>query len=42
MIGFHWIWFGWISGLLLALIWLVPTVQLALHSSEVADLNQPR
>jgi len=42
MIGFHWIWFYWISGLLLALIWLVPTVQLALHSSEVADLNQPR
>src|SRR5690242_15521243 len=37
-----WIWFCWISGLLLALIWLVPTVQLALHSSEVADLNQPR
>jgi glycosyltransferase involved in cell wall biosynthesis len=42
MIGFDWIWFYWISGLLLALIWLVPTVQLALHSSEVADLNQPR
>ena len=42
MIGFDWIWFYWISGLLLALIWLVPTVQLALHSSEVVDLNQPR
>ena len=40
MIGFYWIWFFWISGLLLALIWLVPVVQLALHSSEVADLNQ--
>jgi glycosyltransferase involved in cell wall biosynthesis len=35
------IWLFWISGLLLALIWLVPAVQLALHSSEVADLNQP-
>jgi hypothetical protein len=35
-------WLFWITGLLLALIWLVPTVQLALHSSEVADLNQPR
>jgi glycosyltransferase involved in cell wall biosynthesis len=42
MMGFDWIWFYWISGLLLALIWIVPTVQLALHSSEVADLNQPR
>jgi len=42
MTGFDWIWFYWITGLLLALIWLVPTVQLALHSSEVADLNQPR
>jgi GT2 family glycosyltransferase len=40
MIGFYWIWFFWISGLLLALIWLIPVVQLALHSSEVADLNQ--
>lgn len=37
----HWIWFYWISGLLLALIWLVPTLQLALHFSEVADLTQP-
>jgi glycosyltransferase involved in cell wall biosynthesis len=42
MTGFDWIWFYWITGLLLALIWLVPTLQLALHSSEVADLNQPR
>lgn len=40
MIGSYWIWFYWISGLLLALIWLVPAVQLVLHSSEVADLNQ--
>ncbi|HEX3586180.1 MAG TPA: glycosyltransferase, partial [Candidatus Angelobacter sp.] len=35
------IWFYWISGLLLALIWLVPVLQLALHFSEVADLTQP-
>ncbi len=41
MIGSYWIWFYWISGLLLALIWLVPAVQLLLHFSEVADLNQP-
>jgi len=38
---FDWTLLYWISGLLLALIWLVPTVQLALHSSEVADLTQP-
>jgi len=42
MTGFDWIWFYWVTGILLALIWLVPAVQLALHSSEVADLNQPR
>jgi glycosyltransferase involved in cell wall biosynthesis len=41
MIGSFWIWFYWITGLLLALIWLVPTLQLALHFSEVADLTQP-
>lgn len=35
------IWFYWISGLLLAAIWLVPTLQLALHFSEIADLTQP-
>jgi cellulose synthase/poly-beta-1,6-N-acetylglucosamine synthase-like glycosyltransferase len=35
-------WLYWISGLLLALIWLVPTLQLALHFSEVADLTQPQ
>ena len=38
---FDWALFYWISGLLLALIWLVPTLQLALHFSEVADLTQP-
>src|SRR6478736_5113202 len=35
------IWFWWISGLLLAVIWLAPTLQLALHFSEVADITQP-
>ncbi len=38
---FDWTLLYWISGVLLALIWLVPTVQLALHFSEVADLTQP-
>ncbi|HEX4605217.1 MAG TPA: glycosyltransferase family 2 protein [Candidatus Angelobacter sp.] len=33
--------FFWISGLLLAAIWLVPVLQLALHFSEVADLSSP-
>jgi hypothetical protein len=35
------IWFYWISGLLLVLIWLVPTLQLAFHFSEVDDLTRP-
>jgi hypothetical protein len=38
---FHWTMFCWILGLLLAAIWLVPVVQLALHFHEVADLTQP-
>ncbi|HLK53346.1 MAG TPA: glycosyltransferase [Candidatus Angelobacter sp.] len=33
--------FWWITGLLLAAIWLVPVFQLVLHFSEVADLRQP-
>jgi cellulose synthase/poly-beta-1,6-N-acetylglucosamine synthase-like glycosyltransferase len=33
--------FWWITGFLLAAIWLVPVVQLVLHFSEVADLTQP-
>ncbi len=33
--------FWWITGLLLAAIWLVPVFQLVLHFSEVADLTQP-
>jgi glycosyltransferase involved in cell wall biosynthesis len=41
MIVFDWTLLFWISGLLQALIWLVPTLQLALHSSEIADLTQP-
>jgi glycosyltransferase involved in cell wall biosynthesis len=41
MIVFDWALLFWTSGLLLALIWLVPALQLALHSSEVADLTQP-
>lgn len=35
------IWFYWISGLALALIWLVPVLQTALHFSSIADLTQP-
>src|SRR6478609_8347498 len=38
---FDWTLLYWISGLLLALIWLVPTLQMALHFSEVADLTKP-
>ena len=34
-------WLYWISGLLLAAVWLVPTLQLALHFSEIADLTRP-
>ena len=41
MIVFDWTLLFWISGLLLAMIWMVPALQLALHSSEVADLTQP-
>jgi glycosyltransferase involved in cell wall biosynthesis len=41
MIGLHWASFWWITGLLLAAIWLVPVAQLVLHFSEVADLTQP-
>ncbi len=40
-ISFTLTWFYWVSGLLLAAIWLVPALQLALHFSEVADLTQP-
>jgi len=42
MIVFDWTLLYWISGVLLALIWLVPVLQLALHFSEVADLTQPK
>ena len=36
------IWFYWITGVLLAAIWLAPVLQLVLHFSEVADLTQPQ
>jgi Glycosyltransferase like family 2 len=35
------IWFYWVSGVLLALIWLATTLPLARHISEIADLTQP-
>jgi glycosyltransferase involved in cell wall biosynthesis len=35
------IWFYWISGLLLALIWFVPVLQALLHLHEIADITQP-
>jgi glycosyltransferase involved in cell wall biosynthesis len=46
MIGFQmggsfWLCLYWITGLLLALIWLIPTLQLTLHFSDVVDLTQP-
>ncbi|HJX84517.1 MAG TPA: glycosyltransferase family 2 protein [Candidatus Angelobacter sp.] len=36
------IWFYWISGLLLALIWFVPVLQAALHLHEIADITHPQ
>jgi glycosyl transferase family 2 len=41
MIVFDWTLLYWITGLLLALIWFVPALQLAMHFSDVADLTQP-
>jgi len=35
------IWFYWITGVLLAVIWLAATLPLARHISEVADLTRP-
>src|SRR5258708_39036153 len=35
------IWFYWISGLLLALIWFVPVLRSALHLHEIADITKP-
>jgi Glycosyltransferase like family 2 len=35
------IWFFWISGLLLAMIWSVTILQLAFHFSEIADVTRP-
>ena len=35
------IWLYWVSGVLLALIWLATVLPLAWHISEIADLTQP-
>lgn len=35
------IWFYWITGVALALIWLVPVVDTALHIHLIADLTRP-
>jgi glycosyltransferase involved in cell wall biosynthesis len=35
------IWFLWISGIALALIWLVPVIDTALHIHLIADLTKP-
>src|SRR5215469_2802568 len=35
------IWFYWVTGALLALIWLAVVLPLAWHISEIADLTQP-
>ena len=35
------IWFFWVSGLLLAAVWSVSILQLALHFPEIADLTRP-
>ncbi|HKR97389.1 MAG TPA: glycosyltransferase [Candidatus Angelobacter sp.] len=36
------IWFYWVTGTLLALIWLAVVLPLAWHISEIADLTQPQ
>jgi len=33
--------FYWISGLLLALIWIVPVIESAIHLHRIADITQP-
>lgn len=35
------IWFYWISGVVLALIWLVPVIDTALHRHLIADITRP-
>ena len=35
------IWFYWISGVFLALIWLVPVIDTALHRHLIADITRP-
>src|SRR6185437_522259 len=34
--------FYWISGLLLALIWVVPVIESAIHLHRIADVTQPQ
>jgi len=34
-------WFCWISGIVLALLWLVPVIDTALHLHLIADISQP-
>jgi len=41
MIGACWIWFCWISGLLLAAVWTIPVIRAAIHFRHVADLTLP-
>ncbi|HSM88360.1 MAG TPA: glycosyltransferase [Candidatus Limnocylindrales bacterium] len=36
------IWFYWISGLLLAVIWLVPVLEAAFHFGRIADIAKPQ
>src|SRR6185437_2292990 len=35
------IWFYWISGIALVLIWLVPVIDTALHRHLIADVTRP-
>jgi len=41
MIGSYWIWFYWVTGLLLAAIWTIPVIRAAIYFRHVADLTLP-
>jgi glycosyltransferase involved in cell wall biosynthesis len=41
MIGFEWIWFYWVSGVLLAIGWTIPVIRAAIYFRHVADLTRP-
>jgi len=41
MSGSFWIWFYWISGLLLAAVWTIPVIRAAIYFRHVADLTLP-